>query len=84
MQQRRNGFIGSLVRLCNGGKHLQIRPAPCRYELQKFGGPLTIEEFRSGFIGFEGGGDDSLFQTSRDDITLGFTKKTPCREIEFV
>ena len=37
----------SLLRKRSGEKLESIIPAPSRYALQKFGGPLTIEEFRS-------------------------------------
>ena len=83
MQQQRNGFIHSLVRLSNGGKHLHIRPAESRYVLKKFGGTKTIEEFREGFISYDCK-DESIFTSPKDDLVMNFTDKTPCSEIEFM
>jgi hypothetical protein len=39
----------ALMRQHASKKYVQTKAAPKRFLLQEFGGPLTIEEFRSGF-----------------------------------
>lgn len=82
MKFQRNDFINKLIRLSNNGAFVSIPKAPNRYLLKKFGGDLTIDEFREKSLYFPN--NNELFNgVSTKENRIRFTIKTPCSEIEF-
>jgi carboxypeptidase C (cathepsin A) len=62
-------FLNQMVRKAYNNRQIRITPAPSKYELKKFGGKLTIVDFRVK-------NRETINQSS-----VLFTEKTPCIEI---